>query len=248
MDCARRLTWAAMLCALALGNCPALADTTTIEDSGGVRWQVTRRNVQMPVTSTTAQSQTVYRQQYATQTVQHQQVYNVPVTQYQLVSRLHGRWNPFVTPYWTHHYEPVTSWQQQTANVQIPVTTLAWVPETRTVQSPTTTYQTVVAESRVPLQVLPGGAQSQQMLASAGGASSTPASSGPTAVLAARPGATAPSAPSAPRVASAPASATPLVAAAPQPAPAPQGYGGQALSSDPPRQGWQAAPTPDRYR
>jgi len=246
MNCDRRFSWALLACVLSLAGRSTFAQTTTIEDSGGVRWQITRRNVQVPVTSTTAQQQTVYRQQYATQTLQHQQIYTVPVTQYQLVSRLHGRWNPFVTPYWTHHYEPVTTWQQQTASVQIPVSTMAWVPETRTVQVPTTTYQTVVAESRVPLQVLPGGVPSQQMFAGANGATTTPASSGPTAVLAARPGATTASTPSAPLVASVPAPATPLVAAAPQPAS--QGYGGQAMSSDPPRQGaWQQA-NPDRYR
>jgi hypothetical protein len=246
MNRAGRLSLAALACAAVLAGRSSLADTTTVEDSGGVRWQVTRRNVQVPVTSTTSQQQTQYRQQLTTQTLQHQQVYTVPVTQYQLVSRLHGRWNPFVTPYWTHHYEPVTTWQQQTANVQIPVSTMAWVPETRTVQMPTTTYQTMVAESRVPLQVLPGGAQSQQMLAGAGGAASAPASSGPTAMLAARPGATSPSIASAPLAPRAPAPATPLVATAPQPVP--QSYGGQAMSSDPPRQGAWQQQTPDRYR
>ena len=245
MNHAGRFSWVLALCALALAGRPSFADTTTIEETGGVRWQVTRRNVQVPVTSTTSQQQTFYKQQSSTQTLQHQQVYSVPVTQYQLVSQLHGRWNPFITPYWTHHYEPVTTWQQQTANVQIPVTTMAWVPETRTVQVPTTTYQTVVAESRVPLQVLPGGAQTQQMLAGTNSATSAPVSSGPTAMLAARPGATAQTITPAPRVAAAPAPATPLPAPASQPAH--QGYGGQALSSDPPRGAWQA-PAPDRYR
>ena len=89
-------------------------------------------------------------------TLQHQQLYTVPVTQYQLVSRLHGRWNPFITPYWTHHYEPVTTWQQQTATVQIPVSTVAWAPETRTVQVPTTTYRSVEAIAKVPIGVASG--------------------------------------------------------------------------------------------
>lgn len=230
MNSARRISWAALACAATLACRTTYADGTTIEDSGGVRWQVTRRSVQVPVTTNSQQQQTVYRQQMQTQTLQHQQLYTVPVTQYQLVSRLHGRWNPFVTPYWTHSYQPVTIWQQQTASVQIPVTTMAWVPETRTVQVPTTTYQTVVAESKVPLQVLPGGA-SQQMMATNSGAATT----GPTATLAARPGATTASVPT--------PAATPYVAAAP----AAPTYGGQAMSSDPPRTGSWQPQTPSRY-
>jgi len=114
------------------------------EDVGGIRYQVTRQTVprQIPVTKTQEQQSTTYRQQVTTENVQHQQVYNVPVTQYQIVSRLHGRWNPFVQPYWTHHYQPVTTWQQQVGTVQIPVTKVAWAPETRTVQQPVTTWET----------------------------------------------------------------------------------------------------------
>jgi hypothetical protein len=234
MISARAASWAALACAAALAGRPAAGQTTTIEDRDGIRWQVTRRNVQVPVNASTQQQQTVYRQQLQTQTLQHQQLYTVPVTQYQLVSRLHGRWNPFVTPYWTHTYEPVTTWQQQTATVQIPVSTMAWVPETRTVQVPTTTYQTVVAETRVPLQVLPGG--STQALAASGGA---PAAA-PSATLAARPGATA----SAAAPLASPAPATPLSVAT-----APQTYGGQAMTSDPPRQGsWAPQSGDSRYR
>ena len=217
MIAARRISLAALTSAAALCGGSAYAQTTTYEVADGIQWQVTRRMVQVPVTESTNQQQTVYRQQVTTQTLQQQQLYTVPVTQYQLVSRLHGRWNPFITPYWTHEYQPITTWQQQTATVQIPVNTVAWAPETRTVQVPTTTYRTVEAVTRIPIAGVPGGA-SQQMMASTTGAGST---SGPTATLAVRP--------------SAPSSPMPT-------------YGGQAMTSDPPKQatGWQS-PSDTRY-
>lgn len=114
-----------------------------------VKTEVVRE--QVPVTEMREQQQTIYRPQMTTENYQQQQVVSVPVTQYQLVSRIHGRWNPFVTPYWTHHYEPVTTWQQQVATVQVPVNRVAWQPEVRTVQVPVTTYRT--AEKTVTTRV-----------------------------------------------------------------------------------------------
>lgn len=216
---------AARYVAIAAVTCLAAASTTRAQqvsyvDEGGIRYQVTRQTVQrqLPVTEMRDQQQTWYRQQVTTDTLQQQRLYNVPVTQYQLVSRLHGRWNPFMTPYWTHHYEPVTTWTQQVGTVQIPVNRVAWAPETRTVQAPVTTYRTTNEEvvSRVAIGATPVTGGSQQMLAAS-------APTTPTATLTPRAGtATA----SAPAVASATASTT---------------YGGTALNSDPPRQGWQPA-------
>jgi hypothetical protein len=241
MIAARRTAIAASLaCAAMAAMLPAHADTTSYEDVDGVRFQVTRRTMQVPITQTTSQQQTVYRQQVTTQTIQQQQLYTVPVTQYQLVSRLHGRWNPFMTPYWTHHYEPVTTWQQQTATVQIPVNTVGWAPQTQTVQLPTTTYKSVDAiVSRIPIGATPGAmGGSQQMMASSGGITS-----GPTATLAARPPGYAPSSASA-----TPLSNVPSVASAPTTYGA-VGIGGTQMNSDPPRQapGWQS-PSPSSYR
>lgn len=228
MIAARRTAIAALACAV-VATLPARADTTTYEDVDGLRYQVTRRTMQVPVTQTSPQTQTVYRQQVTTQTLQQQQLYTVPVTQYQLVSRLHGRWNPFITPYWTHNYQPVTSWQQQTATVQIPVNTVAWAPETRTVQMPTTTYRTVenAVVSRILIGAAPGAlGGSQQMMAANSGA----ATSGPSATLAARPSATT-------------TSSVPTVASAPT-------YGGTLMQSDPPRTGagWQTPSSDSRYK
>jgi hypothetical protein len=230
----RRISWAAVACMAAATTLSARAQTTTYEDVDGIRYQITRRNVQVPVTQVANQQQTVLRQQVTTQTLQQQQLYTVPVTQYQLVSTLRGRWNPFVTPYWTHEYQPVTTWQQQTATVQIPVNSVAWVPETRTVQAPTTTYRTVVAESRTPIGAAPAAGGSQQMMASTSGAATSP-TSGPTATLAARPSAT-----------TGAASGVPAVASATTAYPA---YGGQQMQSDPPKQatGWTAPSDTPRY-
>jgi hypothetical protein len=223
MTAARCVAIAAVMCFAAA----SMAQTPQVSyvDEGGIRYQVTRQTVQrqVPVTEMRDQQQTWYRQQVTTDNLQQQQLYNVPVTQYQLVSRLHGRWNPFITPYWTHHYEPVTTWTQQVGTVQIPVSRVAWAPETRTVQAPVTTYRTANEEviSRVAIGPAPLTGGTQQMMASS-------APTTPTATLAPRPGAATAAAPA---VASATASTT---------------YGGSALTNDPPRQGWQP-PSDSRY-
>jgi hypothetical protein len=184
------------------------------EDVGGIRYQITRQEIpqQIAVPGTREQQVTTYRQQVTTENVQHQQVYHVPVTQYQVVSRLHGRWNPFVEPYWTHHYEPVTTWQQQVGTVQIPVQRVAVVPETRTVQQPVTNWQTAtrVVESRIPIGPAPNGPGGNTAMAAA-----QPLSSAPTASL------------------------TPVQSPATRVAS--NAYGGQQLTNDPPKYGNAAA-------
>ncbi len=139
-----------VLLALALGMSSqfSLGQDVTYEERDGVRYQVTRRLAQrqVPVTVMQDRQQTVYTQQITTNNVNHQQLYCVPVTQYQLVSQMRGRWNPFVTPYWTHSMKPVTTWHQQLANVQIPVSRVAWVPQTTTSQVPVTAYRTAEEE------------------------------------------------------------------------------------------------------
>jgi hypothetical protein len=189
-------------------------------DKDGIRYQIIKQVVprQIPVTQVQQQQQTYYRQQVTTETLQHQQAYAVPVTQYQLVSRLHGRWNPFITPYWTHHYEPVTTWQQQVATVQIPVSRITWAPETRMVQTPVTTYQVAneEVERKVPIGRTPAAASGQSMLAT-----------GPTATLTAQTSAPATPAPFTP-----PPTSTPSVRTADT-----RGYGGTAMPDDLPREG-----------
>ena len=148
MIVARRWTVVALTLVLGLCTRTAPGQNVTYEERDGVRYKVTRRVVrrQIPTTVMQDRQQTVYTQQITTETLNHQQLYCVPVTQYQWVSRLRGRWNPFVTPYWTHRLTPVTTWQQQVANVQVPVSRVAWVPQTRTVQVPVTEYRTAEEE------------------------------------------------------------------------------------------------------
>jgi hypothetical protein len=81
-----------------------------------------------------------------TENISHQQVYSVPVTQYEVVPVLHGRWNPFVEPYYTYETQLVTRYQEQVVNVQIPVSKSQWVTETKTVQVPVTEYRTAQQE------------------------------------------------------------------------------------------------------
>jgi hypothetical protein len=223
MIAARRIA----LVAIAWGGVAASsarAQDVQVVDEGGLRYEIRKQVVQrqVPVTEMRNQPQTVLRQQVTTDTLQQQQLYTVPVTQYQLVSTLHGRWNPFVTPYWTHQYQPVTTWTQQAATVSIPISRVAWVPETRTVQLPTTTYRTASEEfvTRRCLGPSPTISGSQQMMASAP-----------------------PSATLTPRAEAATAS-VPSVASATSGA----GYGGAIMPSDPPKHatGWQT-PSDTRY-
>ncbi len=152
----------------------------TYEERDGVRYQVTRRVTQSQVPTTVMQDrqQTVYAQQLTTNTLNHQQLYCVPNTSYQWDSRLRGRWNPFITPYWTYNLRPVTSWSTQVANVQIPVSQVAWVPQTKTVQVPVTAYRTAeeTTVTRVAMNATPTS-----------GLASVRPLSGPSATIAARP-------------------------------------------------------------
>jgi hypothetical protein len=155
--------------AIAASSSAVQAQQPQYVDEGGIRYQVTRQEIDVPVAVPTTREQQVtgYRQQVTTENVQHQQVYHVPVTQYQVVSRLHNRWNPFAEPYWTHHYEPVTTWQQQVGTVQIPVNKVAWVPETKTVQQQVTNWQTAkkTVEIKTPIGPTPSGPGANTMMA-----------------------------------------------------------------------------------
>ena len=149
----------------------------------GVRYQERRQVTQrqVPVTVMQDRQQTVYTQQLTTNTLNQQQLYCVPNTTYQWDSRLRGRWNPFVTPYWTYNLRPVTTWSTQVANVQIPVNQVAWVPQTQTVQVPVTAYRTEEQEVVTRVAMDPTSSRSTTL------ANAQPLSSGPSATIAARP-------------------------------------------------------------
>ncbi len=149
------LVWAAALAVAAQAQ-----ETSTYETGpDGVQYRVTRRVVQrsVPTTEYQTREQKVYRPQVTTQCQSYQQTYLTPVTEYRWVSRLHGVWNPFVSPYWRHSLEPVTRWEARPGVVQIPTARTQWVEETRTARVPVTTYRTVNEEytSRVAVSVPP---------------------------------------------------------------------------------------------
>ena len=171
----------ALLCGLCAGT--ALGQEVKYVERDGIRYQETTRisQRQVPVTVMQDRQQTVYTQQLTTNTLNHQQLYCVPNTSYQWDSRLRGRWNPFMTPYWTYNLRPVTTWNTQVANVQIPVNQVAWVPQTKTVQVPVTAYRT--ADERIVTSV----PMNNTATPSSGLASAQPLSSR-SATIAARPG------------------------------------------------------------
>jgi len=154
---------------VAIGAHLALAQkTVTHETKDGTTYRVTRSIVQRPVVQTELQDrqQTVYREVLkvlTTETHDTYRTYQTPVIEYQWVTKMHGRWNPFVQPYFTQSYAPVTRWQSRTEVVSVPVTRRQWVPETRTVQVPVTTVRMVREEitSRVALNGPPVGGLAQ---------------------------------------------------------------------------------------
>ncbi len=146
---------------LAIGAHLASAQTVTHETKDGITYRVTRSIVQRPVVQTELQDrqQTVYREVITAETHDTYRTYQTPVTEYQWVTKMHGRWNPFVQPYFTQSYVSVTRWQPRPEVVSVPVTRRLWVRETRTVQVPVTTLRMASEEitSRVALNGPPVG-------------------------------------------------------------------------------------------
>lgn len=118
-------------------------DKVSTEVIDGVTYDVVRRPVTtyVPVVEHQSKQETFYRPQVSTQYQTHNQTYLTPITEYKLVPRLVGRWNPFVQPYWTYEYAPVTRWEARPTTVQVPLTKTDMIPETRTTQVPVTTYK-----------------------------------------------------------------------------------------------------------
>ncbi|GAG11499.1 unnamed protein product, partial [marine sediment metagenome] len=104
----RSRTLLAVATLLAVGTHAAVAQTVTYEQKDGINYRVTRNTVQRPVIQTEMQErqQTVYREQITTETRDTYRTYQTPVTEHQWVTKMHGRWNPFVQPYFTQHYVP----------------------------------------------------------------------------------------------------------------------------------------------
>ena len=145
-------------CGILLGAWTASGeDVRYYQGENGLTYKETRRIVRRPITTTDWQErqQTVYRQELRSNTRDYWQTYHSPVTEYQWLSRLHGRWNPFVVPYYTHHLVPVTRWEPRAQVVQVPSWRAEWVPETRTVRVPVSTQR--MAEEEVITRVAVSG-------------------------------------------------------------------------------------------
>lgn len=141
----------AAIAPLALAAAAAAQQTVTYETdpNTGVTFQVTRNVTQQlaPVTEMQKREETVYTPRVSTQMQTYQQNTVTPVTEYRWVSRMRGRWNPFVRPYWAQQLEPFTRWESRQTTYQSPTTKTDWVPEKRVVQTPVTTYRTVQNET-----------------------------------------------------------------------------------------------------
>ncbi len=162
-----RLCYQPILVALACvaASIAAQAQETVTYEKGadGVTYKVTRRVSQQlaPMTEMQTREEKVLRPRVTTQLQTVQQNYLTPVTEYRWVSRMKGRFNPFVQPYWTQQLEPFTRWQTTQSTVQVPTNSTEWVEERRTVQTPITTYRTVQNEtvSRVAVSTPPANYQ-----------------------------------------------------------------------------------------
>lgn len=226
---------------------PATAPQVTEEVRDGIKYQVTRQVMQQTVPTTVMQDrqQTVMTQQVTTETIAHQQVYSVPVTQYEMVGTLHGRWNPFVEPYWTYEMQPVTYYQEQVANVQIPMNKVTWVPQTKTVQVPVTEYRT--AEQEIVTRVAMNAGESAKTYAAAHPQNTQGATGYPTPAATPLPtyAAQQPSS----GYGQPPYNSTPSATIATRPTNQ-STFGGQMLQTDPPRQGtgWSTIPNNSGYR
>lgn len=141
---------------LALGA-PAIcrADDVRYYDQNGVTIRETRQVVQHPVVETRMETrqQTVYLDQYKTQTQAVQRTYQIPITEYYWEAYWANRWNPFEQPYIAYRYVPRVRWELRTETVQTPVAVHEVVPTTQTVQVPVTTQRFVDEEliSRMPV-------------------------------------------------------------------------------------------------
>jgi hypothetical protein len=135
----------------------AWADDVTYFEKDGVTYRETRRKVTRPVTELQYQDrpQTVLRDQVNYGTQNMIRTYQVPVTEYQPVTRMVGRWNPFIRqPYYEQRQVPVTRWETRSDTVQVPVSTRQTVADTVTAKVPV--YSTRVVEDEIISRVAVG--------------------------------------------------------------------------------------------
>ncbi len=218
--CNRRL-WRRWLIGLALlattGAGVIHADDVRYYQENGITYREVRRKVSHPVVDTQLQAQqrVCYCPKTTVETRDVVQSHWVPVTEYRQESKLVGRWNPFVQPYYAQRSVPVTRWELRSETVKLPVSRVEYVPQTTTVQVPVTA-QRVVEEEIISRMAVSGPPASPSVQ--------------PTTSVAVLPGTSLQS--------PATAGVTPVVAQTPS-------IGGTKLPQDPPRMGtkndWQPA-------
>jgi hypothetical protein len=121
----------------------AAADNVREYDQNGLRYRETTRIVQRPVYDTQWVDQTreVYRPTYTTEQKPTTRTVYIPITEYQTRPVMHGRWNPFIEPYYEYRLVPVTRWETRLETVNIPVVRMQNTPEKQTVKVPVTTMR-----------------------------------------------------------------------------------------------------------
>lgn len=123
-------------CAEAVGQSATgyLTDPAT-----GIVYRKVTTTVESPVVETKIDrsEQTVYRPQTITETKPHTRTIYIPVVEYKLKPRLHGRWNPFRQPSLGYEHVPHTSWEAREEVVHRTNTRTQWVAERQTVDVPT---------------------------------------------------------------------------------------------------------------
>ncbi len=137
-----------VVAALSTLTSTALAEDVRYFEKDGVTYREVSRRVQRPISETRVEerAQTVYREQYVTESRPTTRTVYTPVTEYHLEARWHGLLNPFVQPYVGYHHVPRTRWETRVEEIPQTVTRRQLVPETRTVQVPVRSHRMVEDE------------------------------------------------------------------------------------------------------
>ncbi len=173
----RKITAAVCGAACWLGSlfATATADEVNYEVKDGVRYQVTRRVVQRPITETRYEQReyTTYRERYTTNMQETQRTYQVPVTQQQWVPGYQRTWNIFAPPVLSYRLMPVTRWETRTETVRIPTTKRDFIPEKAVQQVPITSQR--IVEDEIVSRVAVGMVNTDAGSVARGNAGSAPA-------------------------------------------------------------------------
>lgn len=114
----------------------ARADEVRYYEENGITYRETTRTVRQRVPETRVEEvpQTVYREEFVSESREQVRTYWTPVTEYRWESFWVGRWNPFAQPYLAYRHVPRTRWEERTEKVDVPTVTRRLVPETKTVR------------------------------------------------------------------------------------------------------------------